>query len=69
MCLMVTADVAANMTTSPVALNHMHMHENLICPYKTSKAEVPYMHTHLYRLLNFKVFLTYEGWTKSQLTS
>ena len=66
---MVTADLAANLKTNLVALNDMLMHENLICPYKTSKAEVPCTHAYLHHVLNFKVFLTYEGWAKSQLTS
>ena len=66
---MVTAGLAANLKTNFDLLNNMHMRENLICQYKTSKAEVPCTHTLLHHLLNFKVFLTHEEWTKSQLTT
>jgi len=69
MCLMVTAGLAANLKTNFDALNSVHMHENLICQYKTSKAEVPRTHALVHHLLNSEVFLTHEGWTKSQLTT
>jgi hypothetical protein len=39
--MMVTVDLAANLKTNLVEFNDMHMHENLICPYKTSKAATP----------------------------
>jgi hypothetical protein len=31
MCLMATADLAANLKTNLAALNDVHMHKNMIC--------------------------------------
>ena len=55
---MVTAGLAANLKTNFDALNDVHMHEYLICPYKTSKAEVPCTHALLHHLLNLNPYRT-----------
>jgi hypothetical protein len=34
LCLMVTADLAANLKTNLAALDDVHMHKNMICPNK-----------------------------------